>query len=224
MGKNPPASAGDAGSIPGSGRSHGGHDNPLQYSCLENPHGQRSLEGYSPRVTKVSDRTRRLNNDNSHSHPLCACFCRLVYPSHQRLRGQDGPLGETDALGGNEWTRAHGRSGYWNLGPRDATAPAPESAPLAESGRASHASWVSGGCIHVVYPQAGRGTVSPHLWLGSLSDPLFTFKKEPELPRLGVPGFHLSLRWAVILAVLHVPNVFLQHLGALASFFSARSK
>ena len=30
--------AGDAGSIPGSGRSPGGgHGNPLQYSCLENP-------------------------------------------------------------------------------------------------------------------------------------------------------------------------------------------
>ena len=38
--------AGDLGSIPGSGRSPGGggHGNPLQYSCLENPHGQRSLE------------------------------------------------------------------------------------------------------------------------------------------------------------------------------------
>ena len=38
--KNPPASAGDirdGGSIPGLGRSPGGgHDNPLQYSCLEN--------------------------------------------------------------------------------------------------------------------------------------------------------------------------------------------
>ena len=30
--------AGDLGSIPGSGRSPGeGNDNPLQYSCLENP-------------------------------------------------------------------------------------------------------------------------------------------------------------------------------------------
>ena len=38
MVKNPPASAGDPGSIPGSGRSPGGlHGNPLQYSCLENP-------------------------------------------------------------------------------------------------------------------------------------------------------------------------------------------
>ena len=39
--KNPPANAGDirdTGSTPGLGRSPGGgHDNPLQYSCLENP-------------------------------------------------------------------------------------------------------------------------------------------------------------------------------------------
>ena len=38
--KNLPANAGDirdTGSVPGSGRSPGGgHDNPLQYSCLEN--------------------------------------------------------------------------------------------------------------------------------------------------------------------------------------------
>ena len=39
--KNPPANAGDirdTGSIPGWGRSHGReNDNPLQYSCPENP-------------------------------------------------------------------------------------------------------------------------------------------------------------------------------------------
>ena len=40
-------------SIPGLGRSTGGgHGNPLQYSCLENPHGQRSLAGYSPLDSK----------------------------------------------------------------------------------------------------------------------------------------------------------------------------
>ena len=47
--KNLPANAGDIrdmGSIPGLGRSPGeGHGNPLQDSCLENPHGQRSLAG-----------------------------------------------------------------------------------------------------------------------------------------------------------------------------------
>ena len=31
----------------------GGHGNPLQYSCLENPHGQRSLVDYSPRSHRV---------------------------------------------------------------------------------------------------------------------------------------------------------------------------
>ena len=50
--KNPAASAGDirdTGSISGSERSPGGgHGSPLQYSGLENPHGQRSLVGYSP--------------------------------------------------------------------------------------------------------------------------------------------------------------------------------
>ena len=36
--KNPPANAGDTGSIPGLGRSPGGgHGNPLEYSCLRNP-------------------------------------------------------------------------------------------------------------------------------------------------------------------------------------------
>ena len=51
MVKSPSASVGDLrdmGSIPGLGRSPGeGNGNPLQYSCLENSHGQRSLEGYS---------------------------------------------------------------------------------------------------------------------------------------------------------------------------------
>ena len=50
--------AGDLGSIPGLGRSPGGgHGNPLQYFCLENPHGQRSLVGYSPCGHKELDTT-----------------------------------------------------------------------------------------------------------------------------------------------------------------------
>ena len=36
----------DIGLIPGLGRpSEGGNDNPLQYSCLKKPHGQRNLVG-----------------------------------------------------------------------------------------------------------------------------------------------------------------------------------
>ena len=38
VGKNLPVNTGDAGSIPGLGRSPGGESgNPLQYSCLLNP-------------------------------------------------------------------------------------------------------------------------------------------------------------------------------------------
>ena len=50
--KNLSANAGDIrdmGSTPGLGRSPGGgHANPFQYSCLEDPHGHRSLVGYRP--------------------------------------------------------------------------------------------------------------------------------------------------------------------------------
>ena len=38
----------------------GGHGNPLQYSCLENPQGQRSLAGYSPWGHKEADMTEPL--------------------------------------------------------------------------------------------------------------------------------------------------------------------
>ena len=48
-GKESACNAGDPGSIPGSGRyTGGGHGNPFQCSCLENSHGQRNLESYSP--------------------------------------------------------------------------------------------------------------------------------------------------------------------------------
>ena len=58
VGKESTCSAGDPGLIPGLGRSPGGgHGNPPQYSCLKNPHGQRSLAGYSPWGLKELDMT-----------------------------------------------------------------------------------------------------------------------------------------------------------------------
>ena len=67
MVKNIPANAGDsrdAGSIPGSGRSPGeGNGNSLQDYCLESPHEERSLGGYSPWSCKESDMTEH------HHHP-----------------------------------------------------------------------------------------------------------------------------------------------------------
>ena len=61
-GKESACNVGDLGSIPGSGRSpERGLGNPLQYACLENPHGQRSLAGYSPWGPKELDKTERLS-------------------------------------------------------------------------------------------------------------------------------------------------------------------
>ena len=61
MVKNPLAKAGDvrdSGSSLGPGRCPGGgNGNPLQYSCLENPHGQRSRTGYSQQDHKELDMT-----------------------------------------------------------------------------------------------------------------------------------------------------------------------
>ena len=54
--KNPPAAAGDAGDaglIPGSGRSSGvGNSNPLQYSCLGNPMDREAWQATVYGVTK----------------------------------------------------------------------------------------------------------------------------------------------------------------------------
>ena len=53
-------SVGDLGSVPGLGRfPGGGHGNPLQYSCLENPHGEKYLVGYSPWGRRELDTTER---------------------------------------------------------------------------------------------------------------------------------------------------------------------
>ena len=65
-GKEPAFSAicnvGILGSIPGLGRSPGeGHGDPLQHPYWENPHGQRSLVGYSPWGHKESDITDQLS-------------------------------------------------------------------------------------------------------------------------------------------------------------------
>ena len=56
--KNPPANAGDVGSIPGSGRSPGeGNDNLLQYSCLGNLKGRGAWWTTVHGVTKELDMT-----------------------------------------------------------------------------------------------------------------------------------------------------------------------
>ena len=57
-GKESSCNVGGLDLIPELGRSpEGGHGNPLQYFCLENPQGQRSLVGYSPWGHKELDVT-----------------------------------------------------------------------------------------------------------------------------------------------------------------------
>ena len=68
-GKESTCNAGDLGSIPGLGRSpEGGHGNPLQNSCLENSHEQRSLVGYSPWGLRELDTTEQLSTAQHSSY------------------------------------------------------------------------------------------------------------------------------------------------------------
>ena len=71
VGKNPPASAGDTrdmGSVPGLGRSPGGgHGNPLQYSCLENPMDRGAWQATVHRVGQSQTRLKQLS---THAHDL----------------------------------------------------------------------------------------------------------------------------------------------------------
>ena len=72
--KNPPAKAednGDTGWIPGSGRSSGGgHGNPLQYSCLENPMERGVWRATVQRVAKSQTRLILLNTAQQHNQTL----------------------------------------------------------------------------------------------------------------------------------------------------------
>ena len=62
--KNPPANAGDVGSLPCSGRSHGeGYGYPLQYSCLGNPMDRGAWQATVHGVAKELDMTERLSNE-----------------------------------------------------------------------------------------------------------------------------------------------------------------
>ena len=73
VGKESACSAGDLGSIPGSGRSPGEENgNPLQYPCLENhmDWGARwaAVQGVAKSRTRLSDFTNTLMTFDSHKH------------------------------------------------------------------------------------------------------------------------------------------------------------
>ena len=83
MVKNPPANAEDIrdmGSIPGLGRSRGGgRSNPLRYSCLENPSGQRSLAGYSPWGHKELDTMNETQHTHTHTYIIFMYLYKYVF-------------------------------------------------------------------------------------------------------------------------------------------------
>ena len=78
--KNPPANAGDIrgmGSIPGSGRSpRGGHGNPIQYFCLENPMDRGSWQATVHRVAKTQTRLKWLITHKGDS--ICKVCSKLL--------------------------------------------------------------------------------------------------------------------------------------------------
>ena len=77
-GKESTCDVGDLGSLPGLGRSPGGgHGNPLQYPCLENPHRQRSQVGHSSRGHKELDLTERLIHTQKQ---VVRCECLRLEP------------------------------------------------------------------------------------------------------------------------------------------------
>ena len=74
MVKNPPANAGDirdTGLIPGLGRSPGGgHGNPLQYSCLENPMDRGAWWATFQGATKSPTRLKQLSTHTKDASPV----------------------------------------------------------------------------------------------------------------------------------------------------------
>ena len=83
-GKESTCNAGDPSSVLGLEKSPGeGIGYPLQYSCLENPHGQRSLAGYNPWSSRVRhDWATKHTHTHTHTHswPLDNMFLNWVYP------------------------------------------------------------------------------------------------------------------------------------------------
>ena len=88
-GKESACNAGDPGSIPRWGRCPGeGHGNTLQYSCLENPQGQRSLVGYSPWGSKESDTTATKHSTAQGCLISSSAFYLILFSLDARVQPQ----------------------------------------------------------------------------------------------------------------------------------------
>ena len=89
-GKESACNAGDPSSIPGSGRSPGeGVGYPLQCSCLENPHWQRSLAGHSLWGHKESDMQRATKHTSAALLKLWEATSPRVTQQRKRIEGEE---------------------------------------------------------------------------------------------------------------------------------------
>ena len=90
VGKESACNAGDIGLIPGLGRSlGGGHGNPFQYSCLENPMDRGAWRATVHAVTKSQTRLKRLSMHTRAKYTFSiTCFtCLTVHEA-----GSAGPM------------------------------------------------------------------------------------------------------------------------------------
>ena len=85
--KNPPANAGDLGSIPGLGRSpERGHGDPFQCSCLENPMGKGDWRARVQSITEL-DVSERLRTAHT-----CASFNLVLWQDPEMSHSGDGKV------------------------------------------------------------------------------------------------------------------------------------
>ena len=100
--KNLPTNAGDirdSGSIPGLGRSPGGgHDNPLHYSCLENPMDRGAEQATVHSVAQSQTRLKRLST-HIHMHmgraPSLPCWLLLYCSGNPQVSTSNSAPGST---------------------------------------------------------------------------------------------------------------------------------
>ena len=114
-GKEPPVNAGDAGSIPGSGRFPGeGKGNSLQYSCLENSMDRGAWRATVYGVTKSQIRLR----DLAHTHactgePRSSMHCSTIKKKKNQMQRTTATLTNdlaqtvSSANGGKQWSMSH---------------------------------------------------------------------------------------------------------------------
>ena len=130
--KNPSANAGDASSIPGSGRSAGeGNSNSPPYSCLGNPMDRGASQATAHGVAKELDTTERLNSNDKNGVIKCL---REICPGNRYLAAQ--PSLKSPGAGREGWGKRDRRAGRLSH-------PAPDTAQAGAGPDSQRRVWMS---------------------------------------------------------------------------------